>query len=120
MYDTNGVLNQDRLAALRELCDGETSLVAEIAEIYLEEIPGRVESLADTAAAKAYDVTRDVAHLIKGASANIGADDMAALCLSLEEAAVARAPERIEALIDRMNAYLPRVCEALACELGQV
>jgi HPt (histidine-containing phosphotransfer) domain-containing protein len=111
------VLNPERLESLRELCDGEDDLVVEIAALYLEELPEVVAGLGAAAAARDLGVTRDFAHKIKGASANVGADSLAALCGQIEVAAVAGSTEEVDDLVAQLHALFPRVCDALAAEL---
>jgi HPt (histidine-containing phosphotransfer) domain-containing protein len=114
------VLNRDRLAALRDLCDGADDLMVELARLYVDEMPGRVRSLLEEVAARDFDRARELAHLVKGASVDLGADSMADLCRALEAATAERSAERSESLAHEVVALMPRVCHALVHEIGGV
>ncbi len=114
----NEVLNAERLASLREICDDEEDLVAEIAELYLNEMPQLVGRLTDAISAADCLQVRDLAHRIKGASANIGADSLAALFAKVETAALLQALDETVPVLEQIEQLFPRVCEALSAEVN--
>ncbi len=82
------VLDQDVLASLRELQgEGETDLVGELVELFIEDTPARIAELCQAVARGALEATALAAHSCKGSSANVGANALAAACGALEAAA---------------------------------
>ncbi len=82
--DTIDTLDQSVLAGLREL--GDQGLIAELAELFLEDASSYIEALQEaTEEGDAPSVER-LAHTLKGSCANMGATRMVAICAELEEA----------------------------------
>jgi HPt (histidine-containing phosphotransfer) domain-containing protein len=74
------------LTRLRELVlETDFDFVTELIDIYLDETPKQIQSLASALTTKTYPSIMIVAHTLKGSSLNLGAKDLGALCLKLEE-----------------------------------
>ncbi len=78
------VLNVE--AALERL-DGETALMEELLGMFLTEAPRRIEELSAAISARDAAAVQRVAHLLKGASANLCAERTAGVSYHLEQAA---------------------------------
>jgi HPt (histidine-containing phosphotransfer) domain-containing protein len=78
------VLNVE--AALERL-DGEMALMEELLGMFLSEAPRRIEELSAAISARDAAAVQRVAHLLKGASANLCAERTAEVSYNLEEAA---------------------------------
>jgi HPt (histidine-containing phosphotransfer) domain-containing protein len=95
------ILNHDRL---EEVTSGDSALRATLSQLYLETLTrctSALKSAASTGNAKAWQETL---HELKGASANVGAEEMASLCMRMEYAASESWPEAIEELDDAAEA----------------
>ncbi len=68
-----------------ERVENDRELLVEIIEIFLEDYPGKMNDLQDALSKKDFNQTREIAHSLKGAAANISAKKIAALFLELED-----------------------------------
>ena len=107
------------LEGLADLDDGEESIVAELAGIFLEDASSRIEILREAVEKDDADSISKTAHTLKGSSGNMGAHRIQALCTKLQEAGesgnLAAAPgliERIEAEFDRARPELAELTES--------
>jgi two-component system, sensor histidine kinase and response regulator len=79
-------IDRSVLAGLRELqAEGEPDIVAELAEMFLEDVPIRLTELRDAVEIGDGHLVERVAHALKGSSAAIGAVKMEVICAELEE-----------------------------------
>jgi CheY-like chemotaxis protein len=69
------------------LGDGSPTIVVEIIDMFLDDLPLQLESLRQSAAQGAAPVMQRVAHTIKASAATIGAHALAELCEELESVA---------------------------------
>ncbi|MBT7164118.1 MAG: response regulator, partial [Victivallales bacterium] len=76
----------DKAGMLERLMDDE-ELTREIMEAFLEDVPQQIQSLKDYVAGGDAEGTERQSHSIKGASANVGAERLRAVALSMEKAA---------------------------------
>jgi HPt (histidine-containing phosphotransfer) domain-containing protein len=73
------------IAALRELQEaGEPDFLADLIDIYLEEIPTRLSAIGKAIAARDMRTVALICHRMKGSSANLGAERLSQLCKDLE------------------------------------
>ncbi|HEV2310435.1 MAG TPA: Hpt domain-containing protein [Acidimicrobiia bacterium] len=107
------VLDADRIATLRELDDGDGTLLPLLADEYGRDATHQVEAMRAALAAGDAPALRHSAHSLKGASANLGAPAMAERCLDLERAARDGHLDGVASQIDDIEAELGRVREAL-------
>jgi HPt (histidine-containing phosphotransfer) domain-containing protein len=77
----------DHTAAL-EICDGDKSLLCEIAEIFIADSPKRVEKLKLGLEKKDWKAVREVAHLMKGSALNLAAGSFRIANQNLERAGI--------------------------------
>jgi HPt (histidine-containing phosphotransfer) domain-containing protein len=79
---------------LRELVqETDIEFVNELIDIYLDETPKQVEAIATALRTQTLPSLTIIAHTLKGSSLNLGAKELGALCLKLEE--LGRAGESI-------------------------
>lgn len=78
----------DHNAAL-EICDGDEELLHEIAEIFINDSPKRIEKLTRGLEEKDWKAVREAAHLMKGSALNLAAGSFRLANQSLERAGVA-------------------------------
>ena len=78
---SNSLLN--RLHELEKETD--TEFVHELIEIYVNETPKQIQSIAAALSTGNYPALVIAAHTLKGSSLNLGAKPLGALCLKLEE-----------------------------------
>jgi CheY-like chemotaxis protein len=108
-------LDRSVLASLREIEDQE--LLAELAELFLGDAPPRLEALREAIEGGDAASMAQVAHALKGSSANMGATRLVTICEELEDAGHSGALERAPALVERLEAEFGRVRAALEKEL---
>jgi CheY-like chemotaxis protein len=84
--DTDPVLDRSVLATLQELKRGQSRLLPYLITLYLQEAPAQLATLRDAAAQGDAGRVEDVAHELKGSSAQLGAMRMSRQCAALQEA----------------------------------
>jgi len=72
-----------RLHELEQETDYE--FVNELIDIYINETPKQIQAIRAALSAKAFSELMISAHTLKGSSLNLGAKQLGALCLKLEE-----------------------------------
>ncbi len=103
-------LDQAVIASLREL--GDSDLLSELAEMFLEEVPGQLGVMREAMEKGDAETVKRIAHTLKGSSGNMGATRMSRLCLDLENAGesndlpAAALLETLEEEFDRVRAEL--------------
>jgi PAS domain S-box-containing protein len=106
-------LDQGQIAVLRSLDDGDGDVLAEIIEQFLSQTAeGREELLRVLGAGDAPALER-AAHTLRGASANVGAKALAALCAEIEQHGRHGRLDGGAGLLDRFDTEFARVREAL-------
>ena len=78
----------DPTAAL-EICDGDEDLLHEIAGIFIEDSPRRIEKLTRGIEEKNWQAVREIAHLMKGSALNLAAESFRIANQNLERVGVA-------------------------------
>jgi HPt (histidine-containing phosphotransfer) domain-containing protein len=74
------------LTRLQELeRETDTEFVIELIDIYLNETPKQIQAITAALTAQAFPALMITAHTLKGSSLNLGANQLGALCLKLEE-----------------------------------
>ena len=83
---TRPVLDPAVIESLHQLTPpGEPDVLKEVLQLFLEDVPGRIERLrAAWLAGNAVEVQRS-AHSLKGSAGNIGASDLLAVCRLLDD-----------------------------------
>jgi len=72
------------LERIRTICMGDDEFMQELIGIYLDDAPNQLEKLREAVTAADPGRTSSVAHRLKGASGNVGAERLAELCHKLE------------------------------------
>jgi two-component system, sensor histidine kinase and response regulator len=108
-------LDQSVLAGLREL--GDQELLAELAELFLEDVPPQLEVLREAIEGGDAPSVERVGHTLKGSCGNMGALRMGTLCAELEEIGHSGELERAPVLFERLEAEFGRVRPALEAEM---
>ena len=106
-------LDEERLALLRELDDGDGALLALLAEEFTAEASRQVGVLREAVAEGDPEAVERAAHSIKGSSANLGATRLCELSTRLEGFGRARALGEAPSLVDQIAEELERVRVAL-------
>jgi CheY-like chemotaxis protein/HPt (histidine-containing phosphotransfer) domain-containing protein len=101
-------LNRERL---EEVTAGDRELTAELGQTYIEDMDARMQELEDALAAGDASKAREVAHAIKGSSANMGAERAREVASSIEEACA-------ENEIAKGRSLLPELKDAYAAAAG--
>ena len=101
----------DKIRALsRERGD---ALVQRVIEAYVDDTPQQLRTLRDAIDAMDAGDVRRIAHSLKSASANVGADALAALCKAMEHLGRADTTEGADAILLDMEQEFRAVCHSL-------
>jgi HPt (histidine-containing phosphotransfer) domain-containing protein len=102
------VLDAAAVGELRALeAQGATGLVTKAIDLYLKDATRHLEAIQTAVAAGDAGALRERAHSLKGASANLGARDVAQLCKELEQMGASK-------VLDGANAAAARLSGAFA------
>lgn len=113
-WDGLPVLNSERLDELREIEEyGEPGFLKELAGIFVDAGAEAVQSIQSAIERGQCVEIRKAAHKLKGASANIGADRLAAVCGEMEKHAESERFSDANACFDRLQRELRQAEEAL-------
>ena len=99
MFEGHAILDDSRLF---EMVGGDEDFIVEILELYVQASGADVQSLADAAGASSMNEAGRLAHTLKGASGNVGADAMMALCQELEAALKAEDNDTVLVLVAKI------------------
>lgn len=72
---------------LRQLAGGDSAFEYELLEMFLQDAQQSLQALEQAIAARSLQTIQDVAHSLKGASANVGASALAIAARQLEQIA---------------------------------
>jgi histidine phosphotransfer protein HptB len=97
------------LRRFREVSMGDEEFMGELIDIYLEDMPLQLEALRVAVQSQDAAAAAATAHRLKGASGNMGADSLSALCHDLE----------ISSRDNKLD-QLPNLLEAIGTESGHV
>ncbi len=94
-------------AAMLDRCMGDEELVQEVLDMFLDNLPQRIQELQAALDAADSQAARMAAHTIKGMAANTSAEALRAIAKEMEEAAesgdLEAVREKMEALVDRFE-----------------
>jgi HPt (histidine-containing phosphotransfer) domain-containing protein len=106
------VLDPAVIDTLRRLTPpGEPDVLAEVLQMFLQEVPPRIDRLRNAWAAGDIQEVHRAAHSLKGSAGNIGAERLMALCRQLDDRSRPALPER--ALVDAMGVEFGKVEEEI-------
>jgi two-component system, sensor histidine kinase and response regulator len=114
----DSILDASALDSIREM-DPDGSVLAEVFQMYLDELPDLVARLCTAQAAGQGADMSAAAHALKSASYNIGAKSVAELCKRLEVLGKAGQQAGTEELVAAVLAMLERVQPVLRSHLRQ-
>jgi len=79
-----------------QMVDGDMDLLKELLQLFLEELPKRLTELSDAIKEMNFQDIQSIAHIIKGASANLSLVNIYNLALKIENCAKDREIEDIK------------------------
>ncbi len=85
-FQSNGADRFDK-AKLFERFGNDEELIGVVLEAFLQEAPGLIENMKTAIERKDYELIRSHAHALKGSAANVNADILRQLALSMEQCA---------------------------------
>ena len=112
-------LDQTALDNIRAVDDAEGSVLAEVIQMYLDELPAHLKGLRSSLEAEAGEVLAKHAHALKSASFNVGAKSVGELCRRLEKKCRSGDMVGVGDLVGAVEASLDHVLPALRAELRQ-
>lgn len=86
--------------------EGESDIVVELMELYLEDASGKLAAMHEDLTGKGGRSVGRLAHSLRGSSANLGARRVAALCEELERMGEGDSSRGGGALLDRLESEL--------------
>ncbi len=98
---------------LLSLDDGKGTVFGEVVDQYLGQTAAGRDELVGLLGAGDTDAARRAAHTLKGASANVGAVTLAAICSEIEATGSVDPSQEADQLVERFDAELARVRQAL-------
>jgi two-component system, sensor histidine kinase and response regulator len=115
VHDRTSVLDPERLAILSELDDGEGDLLAALTGEFEQDAHVQLDELRAAVGRNDAAGVLQAAHRLKGASANLGALQLADVCARLEQLGRSEQLETETAgdLVDEVSAELGRAAAAL-------
>jgi len=114
----DSILDPASLNSIREM-DSDGSILAEIFQMYLDELPQHIADLNKAQLEGRTDELGRVAHALKSASFNIGAKSVAELCKRLEQHSKSGNMAGAEDMVGAILALLERVQPVLRAHLRQ-
>jgi HPt (histidine-containing phosphotransfer) domain-containing protein len=110
-------LDQEVLANLRGLPgDADEDLLVELIDLFLQDVPARLVQLHGALVDGQAKLVMQIAHSLKGSSANLGARGMACICGKLEERGRAGSLDGGPGLYGELEHEFARVLRALELE----
>ncbi|MEO5730875.1 MAG: Hpt domain-containing protein, partial [Byssovorax sp.] len=104
------------LEKLRAMRQGDSDLVLEVIDLFLQETPDRLTALRDGLSRGDFPLIARVAHTIRGSAGHIGAKALTALCARVEDKARQGTPFNSAFALSSIEEELERVREALVAE----
>jgi HPt (histidine-containing phosphotransfer) domain-containing protein len=115
--ETIKVLN---LEVALELMDGDADLLKEVLQIFIDDVPRKINGLRNALDSADADAIRFEAHSLKGSSANIGAELIRELAFKIEQAGkehqigtAVELFEKLESELTRLKTRIATVIESL-------
>jgi len=99
----SSVLDPSVMVAIRSLGEPGEDVFAEVAALFLADVPIHLTALGAAIAAKNIDAVYQIAHRLRGSSLEMGAIGMAPVCAALEQGARAGSLQQAEAQFERLD-----------------
>jgi hypothetical protein len=106
-------LDQSQIELLRSLDDGDGAVFGEIVDQYLTQTAEGRQVIARVMVDGDTQALENTAHMLKGASANVGASAMVAVCAEMERHGRAAQLDDAAELVERFDSEFERVRDAL-------
>ena len=113
-----GSLDPDSLAQIKDLAAQDPSGIAELVRLFLRDARSRLDSAVTSADQGDCAAVARTAHSLKGSTANLAAQTMAALCGELEAASNAGDIDTVREQLIRLEAEFEQVGAALRSTFG--
>lgn len=115
----SAVLDPAVLEGLRSLTPpGEPDVLSEVLQMFLAEVPPRLDRLRNAWAAGNIEEVHRAAHSLKGSAGNIGANALFAVCNALDEKSRSGEVGAVGALVDALGVEYGRVEAEIARLMG--
>ena len=98
---------------IREATLNDEEFIGELIDVFLEDSPKQLDALRQAVESSHVGHAAEVAHRLKGASGNMGADSLSALCRQLEECGRGQELEPMRPLVEQADQEFVRVKEFL-------
>lgn len=115
--DSINCLDEDSWSELVTTTDGDAALVGEIVEDFLSSADRQIRELAGSIARHDSEVTRRLAHTIKGGASTIGAANVATAAAEIEHAARAGSTAGLEPKLQVLDSSLSVARRALTARV---
>ena len=117
---TDSVIDRALMENLLELMDGDTGMVIEVIDLFLEDAPNQIEAIIAGVANHDPSVVARAAHSLKGSSANVGARGLWGVCANLEVRGRSGSLAGVESLCASLRREFDAVRAALADERRRI
>jgi two-component system sensor histidine kinase/response regulator len=98
------IIDFEKLAEISELQEeGDPDIVVELIDLFLQEVPERIEELRGAIAAQDSPRIGRVTHTLRGAAGNLGAGTLASICLAMETGAKTASQSETEASFQQLE-----------------
>jgi HPt (histidine-containing phosphotransfer) domain-containing protein len=104
------VLDESVIETLRQLTPpGEPDVLTEVLQMFLQEVPPRIERLRNAWTTGDIQEVHRAAHSLKGSAGNIGAQRLLAVCRQLDDRAKPAEPATTAELVAALDVEYARV-----------
>ena len=104
------VLDQSVIESLRQLTPpGEPDVLAQVLQLFLQEVPPRIDRLRNAWIARDIEEVHRAAHSLKGSAGNIGAQRLFAVCRQLDDRQQPADSAATAALVNALNVEFGKV-----------
>ena len=98
---------------IREATLNDEEFIGELIDVFLDDSPNQLDALRRAVESRRGTLAAEAAHRLKGASGNMGAESLSALCHRLEECGLEEQLEPMQPLVDQVDQEFARVKEFL-------
>ena len=117
--NAHDVLDPGVVERLRQLTPpGEPDVLAEIFQLFLNEVPKRIDALRSAVRSGDAVTVQRTAHSLKGSSGNIGARAMSEVCRQLDDRAKSGDAARLHLLVEAVEVEYRKVESEIRRLLG--
>ena len=88
---------------------GDKELLDELLNMFIADYPKKIEEIEKAIKNKNFEMLREIAHSLKGASGNLGLTEIYELCLKLENMGKEKDLSNAEDVLDRLKEELSKL-----------